>query len=418
MSSDVAISVRGLSKSYTIRHNQARHTTLGEALVHKVKHPFERSEREEFWALDDLSFDVKQGEVLGVIGRNGAGKSTLLKLLSRITSPTVGEIHLYGRVGSLLEVGTGFHPELTGRENIFLNGSILGMRRREIDKRFDEIVDFAGIDKFLDTPVKRYSSGMYVRLAFAVAAHLDSEILLVDEVLAVGDQEFQARALGKVHELRRSSGRTVILVSHQLAVVESVCTRGLVLDGGAVYVVGAVHDALQAYARCRHGTGATGSFDLSQRADGRRPWVTSVAIHGVGGAVIRMGDSIEFRFRLHLTPEVSRPILGIRVRSATGVTAFGLNTQMSGVELRGAGRDCVVVLHLPAVNLVSGRYDVDIAVHDEAMSDLDRVEAAATFEIEPADVYGSGLIPTPEQSLLHLPHRWTIEDAATVGGQL
>src|SRR5881392_2128830 len=182
--SDIAVAVRGLSKSYTIAHNQEKHSTFAEAVLHRMKRPFERAERETFWALKDVEFDIKKGDVVGIIGRNGAGKSTLLKILSRITEPTAGEIDLYGRIGSLLEVGTGFHQELTGRENVYLNGAILGMRRREIDKQFDAIVDFAGVEKFLDTPVKRYSSGMYVRLAFAVAAHLNPDILLIDEVLA------------------------------------------------------------------------------------------------------------------------------------------------------------------------------------------------------------------------------------------
>ena len=204
MSSDVAIRVEGLGKAYSIRHQRSDHVTLAQVALERAKHPFRRDEREEFWALQDVSFEVKQGEVLGVIGRNGAGKSTLLKLLTRITGPTTGRIDLWGRVGSLLEVGTGFHPELTGRENIYLNGSILGMNRKEIDRQFDAIVEFAGVEKFLDTPVKRYSSGMYVRLAFAVAAHLETEILLVDEVLAVGDQDFQKRASARCGTWRRT----------------------------------------------------------------------------------------------------------------------------------------------------------------------------------------------------------------------
>ena len=186
-----AISVRGVSKSYTIGHRTQAHSTLAETLLHRLRVPFEKTPRETFWALRDIDFEVNEGDVVGIIGRNGAGKSTLLKILSRITEPTTGEIDAYGRIGSLLEVGTGFHPELTGRENIFLNGAILGMRRKEIQREFDAIVTFSGVEQFLDTPVKRYSSGMYVRLAFAVAAHLQSEILIVDEVLAVGDAEFQ-----------------------------------------------------------------------------------------------------------------------------------------------------------------------------------------------------------------------------------
>ena len=208
MSSDVAIRVEGLGKAYTIRHQQSDHVTLAQVALERAKHPFQRNQREQFWALEDVSFEVKQGEVLGVIGRNGAGKSTLLKLLTRITGPSDRAASTYGGgSGSLLEVGTGFHPELTGRENVYLNGSILGMNRKEIDRQFDAIVDFAGVEKFLDTPVKRYSSGMYVRLAFAVAAHLETEILLLDEVLAVGDGDFQAKCLGKVNDLARS-GRT------------------------------------------------------------------------------------------------------------------------------------------------------------------------------------------------------------------
>ena len=201
MSRYISISVRGLSKSYTITHNEVKHSTLTETLLHRFRHPFAKRETETFWALQDVSFDIKRGDVVGVIGRNGAGKSTLLKILSQITEPTSGEIDLFGRVGSLLEVGTGFHPELTGRENIYLNGAILGMRRAEISKQFSAIVEFAGVEKFLDTPVKRYSSGMYVRLAFAVAAHLHPEILIVDEVLAVGDSEFQRKCLDKMKDV-------------------------------------------------------------------------------------------------------------------------------------------------------------------------------------------------------------------------
>lgn len=202
-----AVSVRDLSKGYTISHQAERHTTLHEALLHRLRNPFHKPAKESFWALRNISFDLQCGDVVGIIGRNGAGKSTLLKVLSQITEPTSGEIDLYGRVGSLLEVGTGFHPELTGRENIFLNGAILGMSRREIASQFDAIVDFAGVEQFLDTPVKRYSSGMYVRLAFAVAAHLNPEILIVDEVLAVGTRSFKKNAWARCRMWRRADGR-------------------------------------------------------------------------------------------------------------------------------------------------------------------------------------------------------------------
>ena len=231
------ISVEGLGKSYTIRHEgQTPYKSLREEIFKLPKRLLSRGaqSQEEFWALKDVNFDIMPGDRVGIIGRNGAGKSTLLKLLSRITEPTTGRITMRGRVASLLEVGTGFHAELTGRENIYLNGAILGMTRAEVRRKFDEIVDFAGVEKFLDTPVKRYSSGMYVRLAFAVAAHLEPEILIVDEVLAVGDAEFQKKCLGKMEEVSKGQGRTVLFVSHNMNMIRNLCTRGLLLREGIV----------------------------------------------------------------------------------------------------------------------------------------------------------------------------------------
>lgn len=231
------ISVEGLGKSYTIRHEgQTPYKSLREEIFKLPKRLLSRGaqSQEEFWALKDVNFDIMPGDRVGIIGRNGAGKSTLLKLLSRITEPTTGRIIMRGRVASLLEVGTGFHAELTGRENIYLNGAILGMTRAEVRRKFDEIVDFAGVEKFLDTPVKRYSSGMYVRLAFAVAAHLEPEILIVDEVLAVGDAEFQKKCLGKMEEVSKGQGRTVLFVSHNMNMIRNLCTRGLLLREGIV----------------------------------------------------------------------------------------------------------------------------------------------------------------------------------------
>ncbi len=247
-SSDVAISARGVSKAYSIRHAVRPATTLTEAIMNRLRHPLRREPRETFWALKDVSFEIKSGEVVGIIGRNGAGKSTLLKILSRITEMSEGTIDLYGRVGSLLEVGTGFHQELTGRENVFLNGAILGMTRNEIRKQFDAIVDFAGVEKFIDTPVKRYSSGMYVRLAFAVAAHLRSEILIVDEVLAVGDAEFQKKCLGKMKEVS-TDGRTVLLVSHNMHSIAALCGAALVLNHGHMIYFGNTAQAFEEYTR-------------------------------------------------------------------------------------------------------------------------------------------------------------------------
>lgn len=252
------ICVENLSKKYIISHQKReRYTALRDVLTdgakrltHKLTHPFAAPKtdptHEEFWALKDVSFDIKQGDRVGIIGRNGAGKSTLLKILSRITEPTSGKVSIKGRVASLLEVGTGFHPELTGRENIFLNGAILGMSKAEIKKKFDEIVAFAEVERFLDTPVKRYSSGMYVRLAFAVAAHLEPEILIVDEVLAVGDAQFQKKCLGKMEEVGKE-GRTVLFVSHNMAMISNLCQKGIMLEGGKISTQGEISKVIQHY---------------------------------------------------------------------------------------------------------------------------------------------------------------------------
>ena len=250
---DFSIRVRGLSKSYALGAPQQRADTLYELLTASLARPFRRGSRaaasgEMFRALDDVSFEVQPGEVIGVIGRNGAGKSTLLKILCRITAPTVGHVEIRGRLASLLEVGTGFHPELSGRENIFLNGAILGMRRHEVARKFDEIVAFAGVERFLDTPVKRYSSGMYVRLAFAVAAHMDPQVLVVDEVLAVGDAEFQKKCMGKMSEVA-SGGRTILFVSHNLSAVEHFCRRGIYLHKGRIAAEGPIDHVVAAYSK-------------------------------------------------------------------------------------------------------------------------------------------------------------------------
>ena len=261
-----AIDAQGLGKRYRIGELQAAYGTLRESLSHAAKRfagQESRRSREEIWALRDVSFEVQQGEVLGVIGRNGAGKSTLLKVLTRITSPTVGRAAIRGRVGSLLEVGTGFHPELTGRENIYLNGAILGMKRREIQQKLPEIVDFSGVSQFLDTPVKRYSSGMYVRLAFSVAAHLEPEILLVDEVLAVGDAEFQARCLGRMEDLG-DTGRTVLFVSHNMQAIAQLCDRALLLEGGSIARDGRSEEVVAHYLQTAAGAGSSRTWSADE----------------------------------------------------------------------------------------------------------------------------------------------------------
>lgn len=276
---NVIIKVEHLSKSYTIRHQgKSNYVALRDVIADKVKGTLHKTKsfvtnkpaikapvKEEFWALDDVNFEVQQGDRIGIIGRNGAGKSTLLKVLSRITEPTLGRISINGRIASLLEVGTGFHPELTGRENIYLNGAILGMHRNEIKGRFDEIVDFSGVEKFLDTPVKRYSSGMYVRLAFAVAAHLEPEILIVDEVLAVGDAEFQKKCLGKMQDVSQKGGRTVIFVSHNMAAIESLCQEVILLNGGKQIFKGPTKEGISNYLNSSFVTSSM--VPLSKRID-------------------------------------------------------------------------------------------------------------------------------------------------------
>lgn len=254
------IKVENLGKSYIIGHQREKYVALRDVLTNKARQVASKTknlfsggqliagnELEEFWALKDINFEVQQGDRVGIIGRNGAGKSTLLKVLSRITEPTTGSIRLKGRVASLLEVGTGFHPELSGRENIYLNGAILGMSRAEVHKKFDEIVDFAGIEKFLDTPVKRYSSGMYVRLAFAVAAHLEPEILIVDEVLAVGDAEFQKKCLGKMEDVSKNHGRTVLFVSHNMGAISQLCNKCMMLEKGSIKLSGYTSNVIHSY---------------------------------------------------------------------------------------------------------------------------------------------------------------------------
>lgn len=276
------LEVKNLSKKYQISHRQGGYVALRDVLAAVLKHPLAflgaktkaavgRQKKEEFWALKDVNFDVYQGEVIGIIGHNGAGKSTLLKILSKITPPTTGEIRLRGRVGSLLEVGTGFHPELTGRENIYMNGAILGMLRSEIIRKFDAIVEFAGIEKFIDTPVKFYSSGMYTRLAFSVAAHMEPDILIIDEVLAVGDAEFQKKCLGKMEEVTKKEGRTILFVSHNMTAIKKLCQRCVVLDRGQIVFIGETEKALAEYTH-RQSAGTLkanqGEYNKNRRGSG------------------------------------------------------------------------------------------------------------------------------------------------------
>ncbi|MBC7365673.1 MAG: ABC transporter ATP-binding protein [Undibacterium sp.] len=373
-----AIEVTSLAKRYVLEH-ESRHDSLRDTLHHAARKLWRRArwgtgfEKEEFWALRDVSFSVQPGEVVGIIGRNGAGKSTLLKILSRITEPTAGRIALRGRVASLLEVGTGFHPDLSGRENIYLNGAILGMSRLEIRANFDEIVAFAEIERFLDTPVKRYSSGMYVRLAFAIAAHLEPEILIVDEVLAVGDAQFQKKCLGKMRDVANSSGRTVLFVSHNLGAVQSLCTRGLYLEKGVCRFVGPIDQTVDRYLRA--------GLDTS-----------SLAVFSKGEPAVRVDQAA---FIVTATSPVIE--VDITIRSATArrvAVEFALSTGAgTPVGLATSGTfdpDAMVTLisgdqaqrwRIDVSNLANGAYQLNVQLVEPMIQILTRIECPTLIEV-------------------------------------
>jgi lipopolysaccharide transport system ATP-binding protein len=415
-SSDIALSVRGLSKSYTIAHDTAKHVTLAESMLHRLRHPFQRQQKETFWALNDVSFDIKKGDVVGIIGRNGAGKSTLLKILSRITEPTKGEIDLYGRIGSLLEVGTGFHPELTGRENIYLNGQILGMRKKEIDKQFDAIVDFAGVEQFLDTPVKRYSSGMYVRLAFAVAAHLDSDILVVDEVLAVGDNEFQKKCLGKMREVA-DGGRTVLLVSHNMAAVTNLCTHALVLTRGSLLFQGHTAEAVDIYAS---GTSDGNQYGTSSPDEFRPRWAKRIIrgarvldVDGIqrNSFPMRSDICIEVDFNTDGATPLRSPVLGVVLQHSTNGTVGGINTRMTAFELEADQYSTgTLSCTLKRPPLLQGNYTVDVWLGDGPV-DVDCLAGYLRVEIDPTDLYGTGRTPFQHMGAIFLDAEWSFNQS-------
>jgi len=417
-SNGTAVSVRGLNKSFTIAHQAKKHSTLTEAILDRVRHPFRRDERETFHALKDLSFDVKQGEVVGIIGRNGAGKSTLLKILSRITGPTSGEIDLYGRVGSLLEVGTGFHPELTGRENIFLNGAILGMSRAEIRKQFDAIVDFSGVEKFLDTPVKRYSSGMYVRLAFAVAAHLESEIMVVDEVLAVGDAEFQRKCMGKIKDVA-TGGRTVLFVSHNLASVTSLCSSCLVLKEGALAFVGAAAEGAQFYTDSAARWAREDRRDLRLcRASWAAPLIQSARVLGADEteqACLPAGTplTIEMTFETPVDQPLRQPVMGAVFHRSGFGTVCGVNTRMTGFDdATGSQTAGTMRCTLRRPPFLPGHYTVDLWLGD-GPGDSDVLYGYLSFELEDADVYDTGRAPFRDMGVIFLDPEWDFQSRSS-----
>jgi lipopolysaccharide transport system ATP-binding protein len=332
MKNETVISIKNIGKKYNITHQQGGYVALRDVLTNILKSPFAFlkqktkevagiAKKEEFWALRDINFEVKKGEVIGIIGRNGAGKSTLLKILSQITPPTEGEIKINGRVGSLLEVGTGFHPELSGRENIFLNGAILGMTKKEIASKFDEIVAFSGIEKFLDTPVKRYSSGMHVRLAFSVAAHMDPDILIIDEVLAVGDAEFQKKCLGKMDEITKKEGRTIIFVSHNMEAIKKLCSRCIVLNKGEKVFESDTEKALIAYSNIQNdGKLITnkGIFNKNRRGSGALSF-TNIEILDTNNKdrnIFNVGETVKFKMSYEIYDDMQGLYVFISLNSS------------------------------------------------------------------------------------------------------
>jgi lipopolysaccharide transport system ATP-binding protein len=427
-----AIRVEGIGKKYRIGH-APRQQSLREAvtgITHSASERLgqrraSRREQDTLWALDDVSFEIKQGEIAGIIGHNGSGKSTLLKVLSRITEPTRGQATINGRVGSLLEVGTGFHPELTGRENVYLNGAMLGMRKREIDRRFDEIIAFADIQRLLDTPVKRYSSGMYVRLAFAVAAHLEPEILLVDEVLAVGDAGFQKKCLGKMGEVA-GEGRTVLLVSHNMGVIQELCRECLLLSSGHLVADGPTAEVVSRYL-----SGLTAhsmdsiidTVDHPRRPVGMIPVIQKVTMQAIDGRYttdFAQGDAMLLSIYYDGTgSEQNLAGTGFHLRTPRGVRVGGFNSYMGSQPPHRLPRRGVVryTIHEPV--LTPGRYVLSVSAGTHQNHVVDRVEGVMNLDVHTVDVYGTGYLLTPDDGVVALRCDLDIQsDDGTLIGQV
>jgi lipopolysaccharide transport system ATP-binding protein len=423
--SNFAIKVTGLGKQYRIGSTKASYSTLRESIVDGATAPFRRVRQlvrgqaygaanldEIIWALRDVSFTVNHGEVVGIIGRNGAGKSTLLKILSRITEPTEGEVRIRGRVGSLLEVGTGFHPELTGRENVYLNGAILGMMRHEIERKFDEIVDFAGVEKFIDTPVKHYSSGMGLRLGFAVAAHLEPEILVVDEVLAVGDFAFQKKCLGKMSDVA-NSGRTVLFVSHNMAAVQNLCTRCIRLNEGQLVDVGSPEEIIAQYLTA---SATQSKVDLSQETNRKGDGailISQVAFRNAQGEytdTFMSGEDMTLRFNYAIPKSLSenaKLVINIGVKNIYDTNILLLSNELTSQISSDWPTVGVLECFIPNLALVTGRYSINlfVTVNDRI---ADWIIHAAAFNIEQSDFFGTGRFPQAAHAQFLIKHTWDI----------
>lgn len=423
--SDTVIQVKNLSKKYVIQHQQQeRYTTLRDVFAKQVRNvlsPLQgspskvsSSSQEEFWALKDVSFEIKQGDRVGIIGRNGAGKSTLLKILSRITEPTAGRIQVKGRIASLLEVGTGFHPELTGRENIFLNGAILGMSKAEIQRKFDEIVAFAEIEKFLDTPVKRYSSGMYVRLAFAVAAHLEPEILVVDEVLAVGDAQFQEKCLGKMKDVGRE-GRTVLFVSHNMGAIATLCNQGIFLKTGQVQYVGSIDEVIEHYSLVfRENTHLEPGiiFQKTSQEKNHHFQILKIALLDRDERlkpIIKTWDFLKIRIYFYSPKTVTCASVEFSISTYSGNKLIQYSTNpLSGIELSFTEGEMYIDCVIPYLPLAAGRYQFSVGLAIPKVEWLCWEESIASLEVYETDVYNSHCPPTQQRTPIVVEHYWEL----------
>ncbi|MBU4446560.1 MAG: ABC transporter ATP-binding protein [Candidatus Marinimicrobia bacterium] len=419
MNNSEIITITGLSKKYRIGI-QEKHDNLREAIASFFSNPIKRinrfrgasdySKEETIYALKEINLTVKQGEVLGIIGRNGAGKSTLLKILSRITEPTDGEIIIRGRLSSLLEVGTGFHPELTGRENIYLNAAILGMTKNEINEKFDEIVRFSEIRKFLDTPVKRYSSGMYVRLAFSVAAHLEPEILLVDEVLAVGDIGFQKKCLGKMHDVS-SGGKTIIFVSHNMAAIENLCTRCIVINDGEITFNGNTDGAIKYYhSQLSETVKPTDllSEDISRIGDSRIRFKNIAMLNSEEKTSnqIYMGEDVTIKIGLKVNKGIKEPRIAVFFKNQLGQTVFRTFTWEKEKDFSSITNDCEILCKIPNLPLLQGRYYLNIWI-GEYNKPSDFIESVLSFDVLGKDVFGTGRQPDQRYGgVVFVEHEW------------
>lgn len=421
------IEVHQLGKCYRIGKREGAYRTFREAIVDYVTTPLKNFQQlrrltnfddvkeaqqsdDVIWALKDVSFDIKAGETVGIVGPNGAGKSTLLKILSRITEPTSGEAKLYGRVSSLLEVGTGFHQELTGRENIYLNGTILGMHKSEIDSKFDEIVEFSGIEKFLDTPVKRYSSGMYVRLAFSVAAHLDPEIFLIDEVLAVGDYKFQEKCLGKMGEVTRQ-GRTVLFVSHNMKAVAQICTKGIMIDGGRIHCMGDVPTVIGEYVRQGHDDMAVARWPEEKSPGNHQVRLLSVDIRDEDGQVkpkFEYRETISVCVKFRILDDKPDYFLRMYLENQQGVLVF-VTTEVHQTKFRCGTYEAVYAI--PARWLNEGRYSLQQVLfkvgYVSSPEDIARANYPASFEVGHYDEFTAGLL-VRDPGVIRLDVKWKV----------